>query len=982
MSFKVTTNRLEDFLFLFLDPSNKEYIGAGFLVQSGGDLYIITAAHVAADALGVPRTELNLSIDTKVEAYYPKEQIRVLLLGGNVLSQVDANDVAIFLPQHVPASAAPAAFARFADLEGSDFQSGGARKAGSRAWGQVLGYEIISKQPGRWPRLELMSQQLDGGMSGSPVIHTATGFVIGMTVSTWYSKTGKDEHTAYAVSTETIKLLLPEIQVNSITKLEYKLLRLAQTIINRHEKPRSGIDTLFGLTSGIFIDMPIWQYGHPFVDDTTVQFSWLSDEAKALERKKGMLSESVIEYLCEWVNAIGRQRLALLGEFGMGKSAVLFHLEYLLAKQYVTRQGKFPLRISLGHRRLQSSNQLSLSTRIRDYIEDYQKITFDLEEINRILEGENIVLLLDSFDEMPLALDRGNQFSNFRYIMQDVSNAENLKLIIASRDNYFFSGLDIKEVFQNTDIIFGFGEFEISMLRGFRSEEIRNYLKVRFGERSDQFWNKVKLIHDLPDLATRPILLVMMAAIEQDILAGTIRSRTQLYKRFVDSWLQRERYNGRIRLKNDRIIYILRLLAEKSTIDPSRSFSQLEVEKLLIECFGYSMSEAEDLGNDFRVCCFLGRDSQDYYRFLHNSFREFFFAEKLAEHIHRNDWSILRGLFLAKEVSHFLTEELGKQKDLLREYLNALLRVETGEDYLLTNTMALYELLYDQPSAHAIYREVIDEPVQEIQHVSRKVPANFVVIPNGYFYLGSWKGRPDETPVRKVFVESFALAKYPVTNREYLDFVSRTGYITVAERLGGGKIWTGGKWQYIEGLNWRRPRLDGVQLSDRLDHPVVQTAWEDAVAYCTWYANENGILASLPTEAEWEYACRAGSFTDYCYGDDEVLLSEYAWYKSNYDATTSTQPVGLKLPNHWGLYDMHGNVREWCLDVYDRYPGNNLRWDLGDRYYSTSGIPYHVLRGGHFGSTNAFLRSSIRVSGEPSLTTDYTGFRIKITIGE
>ena len=77
---------------------------------------------------------------------------------------------------------------------------------------------------------------------------------------------------------------------------------------------------------------------------------------------------------------------------------------------------------------------------------------------------------------------------------------------------------------------------------------------------------------------------------------------------------------------------------------------------------------------------------------------------------------------------------------------------------------------------------------------------------------------------------------------------------------------------------------------------------------------------------------------------------------------------------------MHGNVREWCISVYDRYPGNNLNWDLDNRYYSTSSRKYHVLRGGHFGSTAQFLRSAIRVSGKEGMSADYTGFRIKAKI--
>jgi formylglycine-generating enzyme required for sulfatase activity len=95
----------------------------------------------------------------------------------------------------------------------------------------------------------------------------------------------------------------------------------------------------------------------------------------------------------------------------------------------------------------------------------------------------------------------------------------------------------------------------------------------------------------------------------------------------------------------------------------------------------------------------------------------------------------------------------------------------------------------------------------------------------------------------------------------------------------------------------------------------VHVCWLDAKAFCDWLSKKEGKAYRLPTEAEWEYACRAGSTGDFCFGDDEARLGEYAWYKANSDDTT--HPVGQKKPNAWGLYDMHGNVVEWCQDWYD-----------------------------------------------------------------
>jgi len=146
--------------------------------------------------------------------------------------------------------------------------------------------------------------------------------------------------------------------------------------------------------------------------------------------------------------------------------------------------------------------------------------------------------------------------------------------------------------------------------------------------------------------------------------------------------------------------------------------------------------------------------------------------------------------------------------------------------------------------------------------------------------------------------------------------------------------------------------------------PVINVSWYDAVAYCEWLSQKTGESYRLPTEAEWEYACRAGTTTRWCFGDDEKELEKYAWYdKNSYDLGKThpdygTPPVGEKLPNPWGLYDMHGNVWEWCEDWYDKDKDKK------------------VLRGGSWSNSADWTRSSDRSGDYPSDRLDSRGFRL------
>lgn len=195
----------------------------------------------------------------------------------------------------------------------------------------------------------------------------------------------------------------------------------------------------------------------------------------------------------------------------------------------------------------------------------------------------------------------------------------------------------------------------------------------------------------------------------------------------------------------------------------------------------------------------------------------------------------------------------------------------------------------------------------------------------------------------EVILSPFAVGKYPVTFAEYDLFCEFTGR------------------EKPSNWRWGRGR-----------RPVINVSWHDAEAYRQWLSEQTGQDYRLLTEAQWEYACRAGSEEAYCFGDDESQLQHYAWYGNNSDG--QTHPVGEKRGNRWGLHDMHGNVWEWVGDWYGRY-SNDAQVDPSGPESGSS----RVVRGGSWGNDAVLCRSSFRYAFDPGLRNRDLGFRLART---
>ncbi len=254
------------------------------------------------------------------------------------------------------------------------------------------------------------------------------------------------------------------------------------------------------------------------------------------------------------------------------------------------------------------------------------------------------------------------------------------------------------------------------------------------------------------------------------------------------------------------------------------------------------------------------------------------------------------------------------------------------------------------------------EPIAEIIREPPPPPpppppslVELVDIPDGVFRMGSTEFDWSQ-PVHEVHVPAFRCMRYPVTRRLY------------QEITGNDPGWPEGEADErpVNQVNW----YDVIEFCNRLSKKEGLQPCYHKDASDAWQCDARADGYRLPSEAEWEYACRAGTQTRYSFGDDESQLGDYAWFGKNWE--DGAYPVGQKKPNPWGLYDMHGNVWEWAQDCYhDSYkdaPADGSAWE-------TDNCQRRVLRGGSFYVGARYLRSAGRDRGAPGDRGGDGGFR-------
>ena len=244
-------------------------------------------------------------------------------------------------------------------------------------------------------------------------------------------------------------------------------------------------------------------------------------------------------------------------------------------------------------------------------------------------------------------------------------------------------------------------------------------------------------------------------------------------------------------------------------------------------------------------------------------------------------------------------------------------------------------------------------------------------IPKGTYTQGDPTGEPDETRREVAITRDFWIGKVPVTRGQFAKFVQDTRYATEAEKgTSGGTGWDGKQLTQKRDFNWKNP---GFPQTD--DDPVVIVTYGDANAFTHWAARKTGRRVRLPTEAEWEYAARAGTTTPWYGGKTEDDALAIGWFKPN--AGIGTHAVGQKKANAFGLFDMSGNVYEWCRDVYAPYPTGNVI-DPEATTHPAGEPERRVLRGGSWVRDPKRGRSADRHRNTPGTRSAENGFRVAV----
>jgi len=589
------------------------------------------------------------------------------------------------------------------------------------------------------------------------------------------------------------------------------------------------------------------------------------------------IESKLFPFALKWLASRDAQRarwLAVLGEYGTGKTTFCFYLAHRLSMSWLwAKRYKIKL-IQFGR-------------------DDFEAAMQSM----KLGERRQTFLILDAFDEDPEAIrDYRKRWREIAAHLNDFP-----KVLLTSRIEFFAD--EATDIFDadtsGGPVRIDQKDFQKVFISFYNPRQIRKVWRKKSGRWPFSIWRaakKYRRIKNRPtlfDIARRPVFLAYLNGEGLEKLATQENiADAVIYNLITESFLtQRPGKTGRkeLRLRPEAGIPILSALGFylMTHAETHRQIAVSQLPKLVKELskkIGLAqIQEFERFAAQIRSQPFLQKRGEGVYAFSHRSFTEYFAARFVVD-------------FSPK----------------FYEPLPALMRDR--------QVMAF---------ANQIIRE------QERRRFNPQPPPGMVYIPGGFFIMGSEKEYESERPVNLVRVKGFYMGQYPVTQEE---------------------------WEKVMGSN--PSRFKGSRRS------VENVSWNDCQEYMKKLSSRE-LAFRLPTEAEWEYVCRADAATEYFFGDDPKELARYAWFKGN--SKGSTHPVGEKQPNPWGLYDVLGNVWEWCSSLYKPYP-----YDEKDGRENSRATEPRVLRGGAFYGDHWLARSAYRGWNDPHFRNYDVGFRVVV----
>ncbi|WP_420842518.1 formylglycine-generating enzyme family protein [Halalkalibacter alkaliphilus] len=297
------------------------------------------------------------------------------------------------------------------------------------------------------------------------------------------------------------------------------------------------------------------------------------------------------------------------------------------------------------------------------------------------------------------------------------------------------------------------------------------------------------------------------------------------------------------------------------------------------------------------------------------------------------------------------------------------------------------------------------EPRIVMKSTKRRHDENLIELPGGEFLMGTndkdGLEADGEGPVRNVYVKPFAVDRFAVTNEHFKEFIEETGYKTDAEKFGWSFVFhlfisdeakrqvVGSPqqtpwWLAVKGASWKQPEGLDSTIEDKMNHPVIHVSWNDAVAYCKWSGKR------LLTEAEWEYAARGGLVQKrYPWGDKlthkkkhlcNIWQGEFPVKNTAKDGYVTTAPVDAFQPNEFGLYNVAGNVWEWCSDWFQNvHPNEKVILNPKGSEHGTE----KIMKGGSYLCHQSYCnryRVAARTKNTPDSSTGNMGFRCAVDL--